>query len=85
MTEPLYVAISKEIGRARTKFPHNRHLLAALIEEVGELAQAILQAKPDEEIRKEAIQVCAVAIRIIKEGDADFDGWTEADGEGLKR
>lgn len=64
--------IQEEVVRARTKFPGRRHLLAVLTEEVGELAQAYLQGKPESEIRAEATQVACVAVRIIEEGDAAF-------------
>ena len=67
-------ALTNEVGRARAKFPSNEKLLAALMEEVGELAQAMLQRKPLAEIRKEALQVACVAVRIYGEGDSDFDG-----------
>jgi hypothetical protein len=50
--------LAEEIVRAREKFPRNGHMLAALMEEVGE----------------EAIQVACVALRIAEEGDADFPG-----------
>lgn len=73
------IAISKEVFRARTKFPGNRLLLAALTEEVGELAKAMLQDRPREEIHREAVQVCAVAVRIIEEGDASFANLTAAE------
>ena len=66
--------IAEELKRARAKFPGNKKLLAALFEEGGELARALLQRAPRSEIEKEAIQVAAVAIRILEEGDADFDG-----------
>lgn len=65
-------AISQEVVRARTKFPGNAKLLAALTEEVGELAKAMLQRRPKDEIEKEAVQVACVAIRLIEEGDSDF-------------
>ena len=65
-------AVGAEVMRARAKFPGNEHLLAALTEEVGELAQAMLQGKPRDEIEKEAIQVACVAIRIVEEGDGEF-------------
>lgn len=64
--------IEEEVIRARTKFPGNRFLLAALMEEVGELAQAILQNQGVERIRKEACQVACVAVRIYEEMDAAF-------------
>lgn len=66
--------ICAEVGRARTKFPDNQKLLAALMEEVGELAAAMLQRKDPAAVRKEAIQVAAVAVRLIEEGDSDFAG-----------
>ncbi len=62
-------AIAAEVMRARDKFPGTRFLLAALVEEVGELAEAVASKNPDE-IKKEAVQVCAVAVRLIEEGDA---------------
>lgn len=62
--------LASEVQRARTKFPRNRALTVALMEEVGELAQAELQQLPT--VRKEAIQVMAVAFRILSEGDASI-------------
>jgi hypothetical protein len=63
------VAIQAELSRARAKFPGNRFLLAALVEEVGELAEAIAHGDR-EAIRMEAVQVACVAVRIAEEGDA---------------
>ncbi len=71
------VALVAELNRARAKFPGNAKLLVALMEEVGELAKALLQRRPLEEIRAEAIQVACVAIRIFEEGDADFANVTD--------
>jgi NTP pyrophosphatase (non-canonical NTP hydrolase) len=62
--------VAEEMMRAREKFPSNEHLLAALTEEVGELAQAFIQKKPWDEIRGEAMQVACVAMRIMEEGDS---------------
>lgn len=64
--------IEDEIERARAKHPDPAHLTVALMEEVGELAQAELQGQSRERIREEAVQVIAVAVRIIQEGDAEF-------------
>jgi NTP pyrophosphatase (non-canonical NTP hydrolase) len=64
--------LARELLRARGKFPTNRFLLAALMEEVGELAQALLQRQPRERIEREALQVAVVAMRIYEEGDATF-------------
>lgn len=61
--------IAEEVLRARGKFPGNRFLLVALVEEVGELAESIFNGDADH-IAKEATQVACVAIRIREEGDA---------------
>jgi hypothetical protein len=59
----------REIDRARAKFPGNRFLLAALMEELGELAEAMVDGTR-EEAYKEAIQVACVALRIAEEEDS---------------
>lgn len=66
------VALCDEVRRARKKFPSNRHLLAALMEEVGEVAEALLHNHHPHHIHEEALQVACVAVRIKEEGDADF-------------
>lgn len=74
-TKEVALEVLNEINRARAKFPTNEHLMIALVEEVGELAQALLQQKPDREIYAEAIQVACVAMRIAEEGDSDTHYW----------
>jgi NTP pyrophosphatase (non-canonical NTP hydrolase) len=69
--------LGDEIARAQEKFPKPTHLTVALMEEVGELAEAQLKGKSKKEIYDEAIQVMAVAARIIMEGDADLAGANE--------
>ncbi len=64
--------VEREVVRAREKFPGNKKMLAALMEEVGELARALLQRKPQADVKKECIQIAATAVRIFEEGDADF-------------
>jgi hypothetical protein len=64
--------LAEEVCRAREKFPKNGHMLAALAEEIGELAKALLEGEPNEAIRMEALQVACVAIRIAEEGDDDY-------------
>ncbi len=71
----------REIERARLNFPGNRFLLAALQEEVGELAQVLLQKKGPGRIIAEAIQVAGLAIRIAEEGDAIFDLLTDEEAK----
>jgi hypothetical protein len=79
-------AVHAEVIRARLKFPRNDVMLAALSEEHGELANALLelrfatlakQPKYDldrlrDNVQKEAVQVAAVAIRILEDGDSSF-------------
>ncbi len=72
-------AVKAELTRAITKFPtwptDPFHALAVLGEEVGELTQAVLQTvyepgKSDfDDVRKEAVQVAAMAIRFIRSLD----------------
>lgn len=61
--------IAAEVQRGRKKFPGRRFLLAALAEEVGELAEAMADGR-HAEAKREAIQCAAVAVRIAEEGDA---------------
>ena len=68
--------ISKEINSARKQFPGNEDMMVALVEEVGELAQALIDHKrgkqSSSDVYAEAIQVAAMAIRIAQEGDSGF-------------
>lgn len=73
--------VDEEVLRARTKFPGSRFLYTALCEEVGELAKAILQKEGRDRVRREALQVACVALRIYEEGDPAYDDLT--DGEAL--
>ena len=64
-----------EIARARAKFPGNSIMLVALMEEVGELAQAALHIREDKHnewgrVHEEAVQVAVMAMRMATEGDA---------------
>ena len=70
--------LAEELCAARKKFPGNALLLAALAEEVGELARALLQRQGKERVQREALQVACVAIRIFEEGDATFAAVTDA-------
>lgn len=73
--------ISEELKRGRAKFPGRRFLLAALTEEVGEVARAYLQRQPRSKVVAEAVQVAGLAIRIIEEGDSTFDDITDAESK----
>lgn len=74
--------MKREVARARQKFPSQSVLitLAALTEEVGELAQAVLQYNFEreakhataEKIYKEAVQTAVMAMRVAL--DCDLEG-----------
>lgn len=71
----VFAEVEDEIGRAVFKFPEwptdPLHAVAVLGEEYGELQKAVLQAtyEPDkstpEDVREEAIQTAAMAIRFL--------------------
>lgn len=67
---------SQEAAGAQTKFPSTKHMHAALVEEVGELANALIEHDRGKltagDVFDEAIQVAAMAIRIATEGDESF-------------
>lgn len=68
--------ISAELNKARRRFPSNRLMLAALVEEVGELSKALIDHSFNkgsaQEVYNEAVQVAAMAIRVMEEGDPQF-------------
>lgn len=70
----LAVEIVAELERARQKFPGKNVTFAALVEEVGELATATFE-EPRANVRKEAVQVAVMAMRMILDGDHTFDQW----------
>jgi NTP pyrophosphatase (non-canonical NTP hydrolase) len=63
----------RELDRAKTKFPFANLAGLALMEEVGELAQACLKWRagkwPHERVYEEAIQVAVMAMRVALEND----------------
>lgn len=73
--------LEAELARAREKFPSSRCSLAALTEEVGELAQAVLKHAvgkwPRERVLEEAVQVAAMAMRVAIEGDPSIAAYSE--------
>jgi hypothetical protein len=66
-----FAAIQQEVARARNLHPGNHHLFLALVEEVGEVAEAI-QRGDVEHARQEAVQVACLAVRLIEEKDASW-------------
>lgn len=71
--------ILAELTRARTKFPGKNVTFAALVEEVGELATATFEESRDR-VRKEAVQVAVMAMRMVLDGDHTFDDWRAEKG-----
>lgn len=71
--EPFLKAVEREVARARAAWPRNAHMYAALAEEVGEVARALLEGQGPDALRAECVQVAAMAMRLAEEGDADFD------------
>lgn len=71
--------VRAELERARDKFPDASCSLAALTEEVGELAKAMLQ-EPLDRVRAEAVQVAVMALRVAVEGDSTLDGYRRSLG-----
>ena len=77
--------VAAEIERVASLFPGPNPNLAALTEEVGEVARALLEARARsfelggldrgdwDDIRTEAVQVAAMAFRIVFEGDPTLD------------
>lgn len=68
--------VQQELYRARVKFPHSGAAAVALMEEVGELAKALLQ-ESQESIYAEALQVAAMAARCALEGDPTLDPYRQ--------
>jgi hypothetical protein len=72
-TSAFLCEVEAELARARFKFPSPFGCLAALTEEVGEVAQAVLKHAAGkggkQHIYEEAVQVAAMAARVATEGD----------------
>ncbi len=80
MFERTALEIKEELERARKKFPMPNPTFVALVEEVGELAQALLKCKPgipelSKRVYEEAIQCAVMAIRVLEEGDRDYPAY----------
>lgn len=77
--DALAAEILAELTRARAKFPGRNVTFAALIEEVGELATATFE-EASSRVRKEAVQVAVMAMRMVLDGDHTFDEWRKEKG-----
>ena len=71
--------VLSELARARAKFPGDNVTTLALMEEVGELAKATF-SESREAVRKEAVQVACMAMRVVLDGDATLDQWRASKG-----
>jgi hypothetical protein len=66
--DTILLLVENELVRATAKhgpFTNTGVGLAAIVEEVGELAQALLKGEDDSRIQAEAVQVAAMGIRFI--------------------
>ncbi|MCY6381084.1 hypothetical protein [Hoeflea prorocentri] len=75
----LFSEIREELERARAKFPGDGVTMLALMEEVGELAKASFE-EPRANVRKEAVQVAVMAMRVVLDGDSSLSEWRQQKG-----
>lgn len=73
--------VADELARARMLYD-GRAVMTAFFEEAGETAKAYMDS-PRADIVKEAVQTCAMAIRVALEGDPLMQGFRE--GRGLDK
>lgn len=67
--EALFLAaVADELHRARAKHPGDNAIMTVLTEEVGEVAEALMDESADR-VRQEAVQVAAMAMRLVLDGD----------------
>lgn len=71
--------ILAELHRARAKFPGDNVTTLALVEEVGELATAAF-SESAANVRKEAVQVACMAMRVVLDGDVTLVDWRRING-----
>ena len=69
--------VANEVHRAQKLFPMREHGLAALFEEVGEAAQALIDHnrgdQSAEDVYTELVQSAAMCVRMAVEGDPEFN------------
>ena len=85
MVKEILLESITETLNAQKKFPEPTHTTIALMEEVGELAQALLHLKEKADgtlsrqgelrnnVRQEGVQVIAMVLRILTEGDQSIE------------
>lgn len=64
--------VGEEVQNARDKFPGRELTMTALTEEVGELARALMD-ESRQRVYNEAVQVAAMAARVVLDGDSGAD------------
>jgi len=69
--------IKDELVAARDAFPGDTHMLAALVERVGEVSRGLMEhdrglGTTTQQVLREAVQVAAMAVRLATEGDSNF-------------
>ena len=71
------ICVFDEYARANAKFPKTTRLLGALMEEVGELAEALLKidecGDDPKRVYDEAVQVAATVMRLAIQGEPDYN------------
>ena len=75
--DQVWALVRVELVRARHKFPAPDYMLAAVFEEVGEMARAVLHEvaetepdpDPDADVAHEGVQAIATIVRLLTEGD----------------
>ena len=69
--------VRQELDGARSKFPDDEKLLHAMQEEAGEVTREFLQEHygkgSNQQVYKELIQTIAMCVRLIQEGDPEFN------------
>lgn len=83
-TKRILNEIADELAAARQRHPSNGVSFALLMEEVGELAKATFE-EPRMNVRKGAVQVAMLAIRVVLDSENTFDEWRSSPNPGLAK
>lgn len=70
----LFDDVLRELLRARAEHPVPNAPLGALMEEVGEVAKAVMY-EPWRNVRTESVQAIAMLVRLVLEGDCTWEEW----------
>lgn len=72
MNDLLTILAHAEVVTARAAHPGNINRLAKVMEEVGEVAEALAKREGQKRLRSEIVQAIAMLIRLGEEGDAAY-------------